>query len=264
MTMSSPFASDREKHSTSDFNREDRITSITGILSEFHNRESNPAGTRARAKFVLRDISHVERASDAAVDAASFTSGFSISYDYGDWDAINKQAKAPRKNDVWFEAVVPAFSAAGINLGDGEALYKMIGEPITFTEQRIERIGYKGTPYEVRKRGEDGRTLPPIEVDSNGAPKLDAEGNNIFLTKNSPEDRYPEDATWLKEIAWYENLFPSTGSVTASSADPRERASQLLADSSDYESFKDVASKDSIISRDGALRNEILLGNFSA
>ena len=263
MTMTSPFASDREKHATSDFNREDRITSITGILSDFHNREPNPAGTRARAKFVLRDISHVKRASDAIVDPSKFK-GFSVSYDYGDWDAINKQAKAPKKNDVWFEAIVPAFSAADIDLGDGEALYGMIGDEITFTEQRIERIGYKGTPYEVRKRGEDGRTLPPIEVDSNGAPKLDAEGNTIFLTKDSPEDRYPEDATWLKEIAWYENLFPSQGTATASSADPRERASQLLADSSDYESFKDAASKDAVISRDGALRNEILMNNFSA
>ena len=77
----SPFVTDRETQSTPDFNRDNRIVEITGILADFHNREPNAAGTRARAKFVLRDISSVKRASDEDVDPSIFKNGFSVTYD---------------------------------------------------------------------------------------------------------------------------------------------------------------------------------------
>lgn len=267
-TQESPFVTDRDTQAAPDFNRDDRITKITGTLQDFHVREPNRAGTRARAKFVLRDITHVERASDAAVNAASFTNGFTVSYDYGEWDAINKIAKAPKKNDLWFEAVVPTFKANGVDLGSGEALYAMIGEEITFVEMRVERIGYEGKPYEVRKRDvETGYTLPPIVVDDSGNPVLDSEGNNTFMEKDEEAERwYPEDATYLRETAWFEGLFPVMETAeAATSGDPRVRASELLANADgDYDKFKTLAAQDPVISTDNALRNEILTGSFTA
>jgi len=271
----SPFVTNRETQATPDWVREDRITKITGILADFHSREPSRNLARARAKFVLRDISHVERASDAEARAESFQNGFTVSYDYGEWDEVNKMAKAPLKNDTWFEVVVPSWKDAGIDLGNGEQMYALIGEEITFEERIVERIGYKGTPYQARKSDpETGWALPPIVTDDKGEALLDDEGNHVFMEKGEFLDPktgktrwYPSDAVYLEETAWFEGLFPveGGGGTTANlSGDPRERAVQLLNEIGSYDDFKVAAAKDSLISTDNALRNEILTGAFSA
>lgn len=244
-------------NATSDFNNEDRFIKVGGTLANVEIK-ANRNMERARVDLHIQPVTEVVRAGEKQDAPESFKNGIHVSFDYGQWDAVNKKAKGPRRDDVWFEAILPAFEEAGYDRENlGNDLLGRIGTDVTFVEREIERTNKDGDGYEVVARDEDRNVLPPINADDEG------------VTFDAEAKRWSDNAVFNKVPATYTSLLPvvGDGSVVAGpaaqGADAGERAAALLAASGDdYEAFQKAALDDAAINADSALRNAIIVGDY--
>lgn len=193
--MAFELITDRSEAS-SGFNPEDRFIRVSGELVDVAI-VPNKNMTRARVDLHLNPVTEVLRAGERQTDPADFQNGIHVSFDYGQWDAVNRSAKGPRPDDVWFEAIVPAFEAAGFDTSNlGEELLGLIGEELTFEEATIERTNSRGNTYEVIERGEDRRVLPPLNAD------------DPDVSYDEEAGRWSDNAVFNKVTATYTSLLP--------------------------------------------------------
>jgi hypothetical protein len=260
---------DRSK-GLSDFNQEDRFIKVRGTLANV-SIKPNSSMERGRLDFHINPVTEVVRAGQRQTDPSALQNGVHVSFDYGEWDSNAGASKPPKKNSLWFEVTVPAFTGAGYNTESGETLQAEIvsklGEEITFEEGTRERVNQKGNTYEVLKRDPDSReVLPP----------LNEEQEDVFY--QADKKRWTDAAEFAKETASWTGLLPVEGSGTISApsgdveapastdaveGDPAERAAELFAAADgDYDAFKVSAIDDEIVKQDSSLRNEIILGNY--
>lgn len=252
---------------TPDFNPDDRFVKVGGTLA---NVEVTPNRRmeRARVDLHIQPVTEVVRAGERQTAPEDFKNGIHLTFDYGEWDAAGKVAKGPKASDVWFEAIIEAFEAAGYDVSNlGKDLLSRIGDEVLFVEQTIERKNRDGDTYEVIKRDPETRkVLPPINVDEDG----------VFFDED--KDRWSDAAEFEKVTATYTNLLPvpADGVVETAGGDEdeaeapatgmsaRERAAALLEASEDYDAFKEAALADKVINGDNVVRNEIIVGDFKA
>lgn len=262
---------DRNK-ATSDFNPEDRFVKVAGELADVSilpNRDM----TRARLDLHVHPLTEVVRAGERQTEPGDFKNGIHVSFDYGAWDAAKKEAKGPKKDDVWFEAIIEAFETAGFDTADlGTDLLGRVGDAIEFEERVIERKNKSGDTYEVNARDPETRDL---------LPPTNADDEDIVFDE---ETKYWSDgAVFAKQTAVYTNLLPAVSdgesaakpagkkaskakaSKPAKAADAGARAKALFeANADDYDAFKEAALADPAINGDSALRNSIIVGDYEA
>lgn len=244
-------------NATSDFNNEDRFIKVGGTLANVEIK-ANRNMERARVDLHISPVTEVVRAGEKQDTPDAFTNGIHVSFDYGQWDAVAKAAKGPRRDDVWFEAILTGFEEAGYDRENlGADLLGRIGTDVSFEERTITRTNKDGEGYEVVARDEDRKVLPPIN---------EADDDVVF---NEETKRWSDTAKFNKVPATYTSLLPvvGDGSVAAGpavqGANAGEAAAALLAaNEGDYEAFQVAALDNAAINADSALRNSIIVGDY--